>query len=111
MQKFAVRPTTTVGKMKELKANTGQAIFPVVDLDEHYLGLIFAEDFSRYPNAKDAGEVLKEARKAGETRNIYVYSADTLDKARIVMGQKDAPFLPVVDFTHHYVGTLDRSST
>ena len=110
MQKFAVRPTTTVGKMKELKANTGQGIFPVVDLNEHYCGLIFAADFDKYPNAKDAGEVLEEARKAGEARNIYVYSTDTLDKARVVMGQKDVPFVPVVDLTHHYVGTLDRSA-
>ena len=111
MQFLAVKNSTTVGKIKAENQDRKQTIFPVVDSEEHYLGLLYLDDLKDAPLDKTAGDVLKSVQEAGEHRNIYVYSKDSVDNAKALMHQKGLLFLPIVDYTHHFLGTVDSSST
>ena len=41
MQVLAVRPSTTIAVMKDVNKSSRQTLFPVVDSNEKYLGLLY----------------------------------------------------------------------
>lgn len=100
---------TRIGTLRDECEHSQQNMFVVVNSDDTYQGFIRVTDIDACPNAGTAGEVLDYARKFDD-RNIFVYVNTPVDKAKEKMKQNKLQFIPVLDFTGHYQGTLDRSS-
>jgi CBS domain-containing protein len=110
MRYVIVGPKTPVGKIKAANEQSGQSMFPVVTDTNHYLGYVLMDDLEQHPGAKTAGEVLEEARQASLPRIACIHGGDSFDDALMVMRVERLPFVPVVDYGNHFIGTLDSSS-
>ncbi len=106
-----VTRNTKIGTIKTDCDLLEQNMFAVVDpSNDTYQGFIRATDIKDCPDDATAGDVLDEARKFAD-RDIFVYVNEPVDKAKEKMKQNKLQFIPVVDYTKHYEGTLDQNST
>ena len=110
MQYVIVGPKTPVAKIKQANKQSGQSMFPVVTETDHYMGYLLMDDLEQYPEAETAGEVLEKARQAGFPRIACIHGGDSFDDALMVMRVEKLPFVPVVDYGNHFIGTVDSSS-
>ena len=90
--------------------NEEQTMFPVVNSDNTYQGFITIKDIDSCENAVTAWDVLDFVGKVGE-RDIYVYDTDSVEAAKSKLRERKLQFIPVIDHTRHYQGTIDREST
>ena len=84
-------------------------MFAVVNIANRYLGYITLDDIRSHPKATEAEDVLQAVGR--RIRDVYVHETDPLEAAKRKLRQKKLPFIPVIDFERHYVGTIDRDST
>lgn len=88
-----------------------QNMFAVVDpKDDTYQGFIRVKDITDSPDDATAGAILENIPKSDD-RDIFVYVTDPPDKAKAKMKRNKLQFIPVVDFSKHYEGTLDYRSS
>ena len=93
-----VRPSTTVGKIRlELQGNN-QAMFPVVQDDDTYVGLIYATDLRSCDEEDTALDVFKSVTD----REIFVFENQPSTTAKDEIKRRKLQFMPVVDFNHRY---------
>ena len=104
-----VRPTTTVGTIRRTYKDTRQSIFPVVQPDDSYVGLIFAKDLLDCGESEPAIDVLRVASRYSD-RDIFVFDDQPLVKAKEVIRHQRSQFVPVVDHQRRYLGTIDAST-
>ena len=110
MNYFTVTPTTTVGTMRRACQEDEQEIFPYVNDDNIYEGLIFAQDLNDCDNSYTASQVFAQAKKSGGNRHVYVLQTQPSTEAKEILRRRKLQFVPVVDRDHRIVGTIDESS-
>ena len=110
MNYFIARAKTTVGTLKRSIRDDDQQIFPLVNSDQVYQGLIYAKDLAGCDDNDTAWDVFAEAKKSGEDRNIFVLTTQPSTEAKEILHIRDLQFVPVVDRKHRIVGTVDESS-
>ena len=110
MNYFIVKPTTTVGSMKRACEEDEQQIFPYVNDNNIYEGLIFAKDLNDCADSSTASQVLAQAKKSGDNRDVYVLTTQPSTDAKEILRRRNLQFVPVVDGNHRIVGTIDGSS-
>jgi predicted transcriptional regulator len=110
MAHLYLSPTATIKRVKEQAEKSNQDIFPVVDDSGLYKGFIRASDWNNFEDTTTVDEVLDECDNL-ERRDVYVYVDTDVAQARKVLSTNRMSFVPIVDYTGHYVGTLDYSST
>lgn len=110
MNYFTVNPTTTVGKMKRSCEEDDQQIFPYVNHNNIYLGLIFATDLKDCDDSATAHEVFELAQQAGDNRNVFVLTTQPSSEAKEILISRNIQFVPVVDRDHRIIGTIDGST-
>ena len=101
-----VKPTTTVGAIKSSAQATGQYMFPVVEDDDTYLGLIFESDLQNCSDTDTVSAVFKSVSE----RAIFIFEHQPTNRAKQIIREKKLQFVPVVDFQRHYLGTIDEST-
>ena len=109
MNYFIVRPETTVGTMKRSCEEDEQRVFPVVNPDNSFLGLIYAEDFRNCEDSDTASLVLEQAQK-WDDRDVYVLTTQPVTEAKELMRRWKIQFVPVVDRDHGFIGTIDDAT-
>ena len=109
MNYFTVENTTTVGAMKRSCEDDDQRVFPLVNNDNVYMGLIYATDLRNCDDSSTAAEVLIQASKWGD-RDLFVLSTQPETEAKDMLRRRKLQFVPVVDQDHRIVGTIDEFS-
>ena len=104
-----VRPETTIEDIKTECEYSGQTTFAVVSLDNTYQGYITVGDFNRFPHERTAHDVLNRVGRL--SRDVYVFTDTPTDAAKKKLRQKKMDFMPVIDFSRQFIGTIDRDST
>jgi predicted transcriptional regulator len=103
-------PNATIKRVKEGAEKSNQDNFPVVDDSGRYKGFIRASDWNNFEDTTTVDAVLDKCGNL-ELRGVYVYVDTDIEPARKVLATNKISFVPIVDYTGHYVGTLDYSST
>ena len=110
MNYFTVTPKTTVETMKRACQEDEQQIFPLVNDNLIYLGLIYAKDLNSCDDSATALDVFGEAKKWDPNRDIFVLTSQPSTEAKDLIRRQRLQFVPVVDQDHRIVGTIDESS-
>jgi hypothetical protein len=106
MANTAVTSTTSIQKISDLR---GQLIIPVVEeTTQRYLGFFRYDDVEKYKTeVSTCKDLLSRVDPSGNTRFTYVDPHDSPIEALRKIGQWKTDFLPLVDHTGVYTGTVD----
>ena len=110
MNYFIARTSATVGTLKRSIEENDQRIFPLVDENQVYQGLVYDYDLHGCEDDFTAGELLAMKIDSGQDRNIFILATEASTEAKEILHIKRLQFVPILDRDHRIVGTIDESS-
>ena len=104
----AVSPDGTLGDLVDAIAVSKRNIFPVVDSDGYFKGVVFLNDVREIMFYRDIYETTR-IRSLMKDAPEYVYQDEKMESVMRKFEDTSAWNLPVLDSSNHYLGFVSKS--